>query len=31
MQEAPGSAIDPAVAIDEMFRAQARVEAADKK
>jgi F-type H+-transporting ATPase subunit epsilon len=31
MQAAPGAAIDPAVAIDEMFRAQARVEAAEKK
>jgi F-type H+-transporting ATPase subunit epsilon len=31
MQAAPGSAIDPAVAIDEMIRAQARVEATEKK
>jgi F-type H+-transporting ATPase subunit epsilon len=31
LQSPPGAAIDPAVAIDEMFRAQARVEAAEKK
>ena len=31
MQEAPGAAIDPAVAIDQMMRAQARVEAVEKK
>jgi F-type H+-transporting ATPase subunit epsilon len=31
LEQTPGAAIDPAVAVDEMMRVQARVEAAEKK
>lgn len=31
LEQTPGAAIDPAVAVDEMMRVQARVEAAERK